>query len=323
MPDDILYPPLNPTASPQAVGDMVRALRGGVEGAGRVAGGVAGGLVDWAKGPGNYIQALMRPPDVLDQVSEADDFWREKAATGAQNWGAGTALGLTGGGVLSGGLPGSQGTLGIFGAPSARVIAQAEKMGAKGIGRDDIWNRLGVYQEPTGNWFNETFDKPAQVYSTLNGPERLPNVMTHPDLYRSVPDLRKVTADLQLTGGDPRGGHGFGMIRAQAPNIQGLKGVTLHEVQHAVNDIRGFPDEQIGSMWRDFVPKHEDEGGLSGQALYDAAHGDYLRHGPEVQARNVTTRMDMTPEELRARPPYTTVDVPYDQQIWKLPLRRY
>ena len=41
----------------------------------------------------------------------------------------------------------------------------------------------------------------------------------------------------------------------------------------------------------------------------------YRRLGGEVEARNVETRRDFTPEERRARPPWETQDVPDDQQI--------
>lgn len=48
--------------------------------------------------------------------------------------------------------------------------------------------------------------------------------------------------------------------------------------------------------------------GRSPRELYDSLAG-------EVEARNVQTRRDFTPEERRARPPWTTQDVPDDQQI--------
>lgn len=41
----------------------------------------------------------------------------------------------------------------------------------------------------------------------------------------------------------------------------------------------------------------------------------YERLAGEVEARNVQTRMNMTPEERRAKPPWLTEDVPADQQI--------
>lgn len=47
------------------------------------------------------------------------------------------------------------------------------------------------------------------------------------------------------------------------------------------------------------------------QIAYDA----YRRLSGEVEARNVTTRAGMHPDELKAKPPWTTEDVPEDRQI--------
>jgi len=41
----------------------------------------------------------------------------------------------------------------------------------------------------------------------------------------------------------------------------------------------------------------------------------YRRLAGEVEARNVETRMDWTPEQRRDTPPWHTEDVPRDQQI--------
>ena len=47
----------------------------------------------------------------------------------------------------------------------------------------------------------------------------------------------------------------------------------------------------------------------------ERAMDDYRSLAGEVEARNVQTRMDMTPDERRARPPWETQDVPDDMQI--------
>ncbi len=45
------------------------------------------------------------------------------------------------------------------------------------------------------------------------------------------------------------------------------------------------------------------------------ANQAYMRHAGEVEARNVVTRKDYTPEQRKAAPPWTTEDVPALQQI--------
>jgi hypothetical protein len=47
----------------------------------------------------------------------------------------------------------------------------------------------------------------------------------------------------------------------------------------------------------------------------EAAFKAYRRTAGETEARNVQTRMDMTAAERRAKAPWTTQDVPDDQQI--------
>lgn len=39
--------------------------------------------------------------------------------------------------------------------------------------------------------------------------------------------------------------------------------------------------------------------------------------GGEAEARNVQTRMSMTPDERRAKPPWETLDVPEDELIYR------
>jgi hypothetical protein len=47
-------------------------------------------------------------------------------------------------------------------------------------------------------------------------------------------------------------------------------------------------------------------------------HEAYRRLAGEVEARNVQSRMDMTPEQRRAAPPWTTQDTPFEQQIVRM-----
>ena len=49
-----------------------------------------------------------------------------------------------------------------------------------------------------------------------------------------------------------------------------------------------------------------------------AAGRIYKRSAGEVEARNVQTRMDMTPEQRLAQPPWTTLDVPEDDLIVRM-----
>jgi len=51
------------------------------------------------------------------------------------------------------------------------------------------------------------------------------------------------------------------------------------------------------------------------ESLREARSSLYRRLAGEAEARNVQTRMNMTPDQRRATPPWATLDVPEDQLI--------
>jgi hypothetical protein len=72
----------------------------------------------------------------------------------------------------------------------------------------------------------------------------------------------------------------------------------------------------IGKMRREGVPSHIDR-----SAQESSAEEWYRRLAGEVEARNVANRLGMTSDERRAKPPWSTEDVPWDQQIVRFPKR--
>lgn len=132
------------------------------------------------------------------------------------------------------------------------------------------------------------------------------------------------------------------------------RSTALHELQHGVQGREGFarggsPDafasevlddvnrrissisENMNARERElglsgYRPKTDDATLLALRDEYDAlmdsrgrarSHGrdGYRRLAGEVEARNVQTRRDYTPEQRRASPPWETEDVPRDRQI--------
>lgn len=57
---------------------------------------------------------------------------------------------------------------------------------------------------------------------------------------------------------------------------------------------------------QEITRKYDDLGNLSDFDLYQRLSG-------EAEARNVQTRLNMTPEERAATPPWKTLDVPEDE----------
>lgn len=79
---------------------------------------------------------------------------------------------------------------------------------------------------------------------------------------------------------------------------------TVRQVAH---DILGNPQNQLDEITK-FYGLDRSVTPLSGRELYKRMAG-------EVEARNVQKRMDMTPDERRATPPWATQDVPDELQI--------
>jgi hypothetical protein len=114
---------------------------------------------------------------------------------------------------------------------------------------------------------------------------------------------------------------------------------VLHELQHAVQNEEGFargwnPRNPLTQDQRQYLTdqylstfrKAEEAKGLgprdsweNAQRWIDAEGGGrnllYDRSAGEIEARNVQSRRDMTPEQRRAAPPWTTEDVPREWQI--------
>lgn len=133
-------------------------------------------------------------------------------------------------------------------------------------------------------------------------------------------------------------------IRARGANPGSLRSTTLHEVQHGVQGAEGFArggmpslsDAPLEVMQRIAALNRELEElkrsppmlrdmeryravsselrSLRGQAN-EQARDVYNRLSGEVEARNVSTRRNMTQAQRERRPPWETQDVPDDQQI--------
>lgn len=79
------------------------------------------------------------------------------------------------------------------------------------------------------------------------------------------------------------------------------------EARDVAGDIGGNPDAALEEIVRVY--------GLDRSVTPMSPKDGYLRLAGEVEARNVQTRRDFTPEERRVRPPWETQDVPDADQI--------
>lgn len=124
-----------------------------------------------------------------------------------------------------------------------------------------------------------------------------------------------------------------------APTTRQARSVAAHELQHAVQGEERFargsnPDlaseniyNETNTRLSDLARRMDTASGadkVTLKAEYDRLMDQrsnidrydlYKRSAGEVEARNVQTRLKMTPEQRRATPPWTTQDVPLEQQI--------
>jgi hypothetical protein len=175
---------------------------------------------------------------------------------------------------------------------------------------------------------------------------------THPELFKAYPELADIKVGMNAPGGGGSYNSGLNKIDVgPGSNVANERSVALHELQHAIQQREGFARggsrgdavEFLLSVRNAELKKLEKamdrrafELGLAGyrprtddsalntmRQRYDylqqtnpatdkAAYEWYKRLAGEVEARNVETRKDMTPNQ---RPPWKTLDVPEADQV--------
>ena len=237
------------------------------------------------------------------------------------------------------------------------ALKQAEEMAAKGHPKEDIWNATGWFKGADDKWRFEIPDEKSALKQPLQSfydaetakyghqaqETWLPNLLQHDELMAAYPNMDRA----RLFVGDSRSGtargayQGTDMEGSHLVGIQPKEGKTtlLHELQHAVQNDEGFAagsspyaqmqpiNDRLLSLYKQLQTTDiGDPNRRVLQAAYDALRDQreltamdlYRRHAGEVEARNVQSRMNMTPEERKAKPPWTTEDTPREQQIVRM-----
>jgi hypothetical protein len=204
-----------------------------------------------------------------------------------------------GGMVMGGAYPMAQpGAVGIFGGRLAKTadqaaLSRAEDMAAKGASREQIWNDTGWFQGSDGKWRFEIDDYASRMNPNVYGKE-LPQVgapvnvaadLWHKELYDAYPELRALKSRVSKSS-SPEGYYNSetGNIGARAATPPQAKSVLLHELQHAVQRIEGFP----------------------GGTDLSKGMAAYVKDWGEIEARDVQRRMFMNRDERRTSPPWLT-----------------
>ena len=204
---------------------------------------------------------------------------------------------------------------GMFGGPLAKTadhaaLARAGEMHAAGHSATDIWHSTGWFQGADNKWRFEipdnaatlsregqTFEPQWRSYADPNDEyPQVRDLMQHDALTAAYPhvmmkDVKLLPKSETAAGWLDRGDIS---VNRNLPRSE-VSPTLLHEMQHGIQEHEGFP---------------------YGAGLYQDVPDDaYHRLAGEVESRNVETRMNMTPEQRLASPPWTTQDVPNDQQI--------
>lgn len=172
---------------------------------------------------------------------------------------------------------------------------------------------------------------------------KLSDVIDAPELFKAYPQLKDVRIDTDAIMNDmPSNGEynsKTNTITIHADELKYMNDILNHEIQHAIQDIEGFAKGGSPRLVRGEVKKRFDEvtkqikqlraEGKEDEAkalieknrsLYNAYtknddFNSYKSLAGEVEARNVSARLNMTPEERRKSLAESTEDVARKDQI--------
>lgn len=247
----------------------------------------------------------------------------------SQDFAFNSALGLSGPGGAA-----LKPLLAIFAGVGAKTankaaLQQAVELTAMGVGPKKVFEKTGWFSGADGKWRFEIPDDRAVINPNIYGsglpqigkPARAAGEVWHKELYDAYPELRDAYVRLQKGEGTgryfPPGGAGSSpvvQVEARTPNE--ARSIALHELQHSIQETEGFTGGgSPESVLRRAQQVIAERGGDPRMVDNAAAERAYRRLAGEVEARNVQTRMDMTPDQRRAAPPWATQDVPLDRQI--------
>ena len=173
---------------------------------------------------------------------------------------------------------------------------------------------------------------------------KLSDVIDAPELFKAYPQLKDVRIETDAIMNDmPSNGEynsKTNTITIHADELKYMNSILNHEIQHAIQDIEGFAKGGSPRLVRGEVKKRFDEvtkqikqlraEGKEDEAkalieknrgLYNAYqknddYNSYKSLAGEVEARNVSARLNMTPEERRKSLAESTEDVARKDQIF-------
>jgi hypothetical protein len=249
------------------------------------------------------------------------------------------------GALMGGGMPmAEKGAAGIFAGRLAKTADQsaldlAQQMQAGGMDRHQIWDATGWFQGADSKWRFEIPDDALSVRTGYgaglefgegeafgrNAPKIEHEALTqaYPQTFDYLAHDVNIARDVTPGGRFMPDGPGqneqfyYGhkpvlpTLFVYSPTTQQAHSIAAHELQHAVQAHEQFAPGSSPELMRDAAVK----AGVGPDKLNDATFEAYRRAAGEVEARNVQSRLNLTPQQRRAMPPWMTEDVPIENQI--------
>lgn len=234
------------------------------------------------------------------------------------------------------------------------LLEAAEKMDKAGVDRTRIWQDTGWFKGPEGKWRFEIDDSATKFFSPPDSVAvPMKDVLKHEELASAYPSIEKTwfLSDPHLPQGagqyyPPAKPDARGTISVYTnanylpPATDPQKSVALHELQHVVQAREGFArggsssefaGEKTKSALEELAARHtaglpplSAEAQAIRDRLFDSLSKDeamgypqklYRRLAGEAEARAVQSRMNLSQTERRAKAPWESYDVPWDQLI--------
>jgi len=206
--------------------------------------------------------------------------------------------------------------VGIFAGRTAKTadhaaLAKAEAMAADNVPRGRIWGETGQFRAMDGEWLHEIDDSKMRLHNvptkfeepkTAHAEHGRPilDLVDHSKFFDAYPDESGLAAQ-RINGTSRTGWNGMFVkdrgIAYNAAMPDGGRSTVLHELDHVA--------QNRDKRW---TGPGYDRTNPDGYDIYHRSH-------PEVEARAVQARRDLTPEQRSARPPWEDYDVPESQQI--------
>ncbi len=286
----------------------------------RIGGGIASGLTDAGLISDNY-----RAQQIGKNLSTIGEFLPGIGdATAGDDAGRAFAKGDYGEGLLhSAGTIPVLGDMAIFAGALAKnadlgMLSKAKLLEDTGADRNKIWKETGWVNDK-GDWKFEIDDSEMKLNQKAFTDSVKPftnEVQRKAFVDNEFVDEKGFVGDV-VTPNYSDAGFTKMTIKDMGPNgsynpeshsldlssklkDDDLDSVALHEMQHFIQQQEGFAS------------------GGSPSALGSSDSFENYKHlAGEAEARNVQARMNMTPEQRRATPPWETLDVPENELIYR------